>query len=147
MIPSAYLPIASLPFSNSYELNRRALKERANSLTLTDLQKTASNKESKHQERPLTKKEAKLRSLWEGLLHTAPETVGIRQGFFHVGGDSLEAMALISAARRSGMYFSVAELYQLRNIAELAKLPEGEAIEYSQIPFSSLIEVAEVRQI
>lgn len=147
MIPSAYVPIGSLPFSNSYKLDRRALKERANSLALSEFQKTNSNKESKFQERPLTENEAKLRSLWAGLLHTAPETVGIDHDFFHTGGDSLKAIALVSAARRTGIYFSVAELYQLRNIAELTKLAGEEATEYSEIPSFSLIEVAEIRQI
>lgn len=128
MIPSAYLPIRSLPFSNSYKLDRRALKERANSLAISELRKTTSSKERKHHDRPLTEREDKLRSLWAEVLHTAPETVGIQDDFFNNGGDSLKAMALVSAARRKGINFSVAQLYQLRNIVELTKLAGVEGI-------------------
>ena len=116
-------------------------------MALSELQKTPSSKKSKHQERPLTEKEAKLCSVWAELLHTAPEIVGIQDDFFHTGGDSLKAITLVSAARRSGMYLSVAELYQLRNIAELTKLAGEEAIEYSQIPSFSLFELTEIKQI
>ena len=146
MIPSAYLPIRSLPFSNSYKLDRRALKEKANSLAISDLQKTTSSKYPNHQGRPLTEKEDKLRSLWAEILHTAPETVGIQDDFFNSGGDSLKAMALVSAARRRGINFSVAQLYKLRNIVELTELSGEGAIEYSQISSFSLIDIADMSQ-
>lgn len=146
MIPSAYLPIRSLPFSNSYKLDRRALKERANSLAMSGFQKITSSKERKHQDRVLTEKEDKLRSLWAEILHTTPETVGIQDDFFYSGGDSLKAMALVSTARRSGINFSVAQLYQLRNIVELVKLTGDEAVEDSQIPSFSLVGIADIRQ-
>ena len=32
MIPSLYIPVQSLPFANSYELDRRTLKDTANQL-------------------------------------------------------------------------------------------------------------------
>ena len=147
MIPSAYLPINSLPFSNSYKLDRRALKERANSLILSEIQNQLSSKKGKHQERPLTEREDKLRSLWAEILHTTPESVGIQHDFFHSGGDSLKAIALVSAARRRGIYFSVVQLYQLRNIAELTKFAGEETIEYSEIPPFSLIEIADIRSV
>lgn len=147
MVPSAYLPIRSLPFLNSYKLDRRALKERANSLALSDIQKTNSSKESIHQDRPLTEREDKLRKVWAEILHTTPETVSIQHDFFNSGGDSLKAMALVSAARRRGINFSVAQLYQLRTIGELTKLGGEEAIEDSQIPSFSLIDISDVRQL
>ena len=147
MIPSAYLPIRSLPFSNSYKLDRRALKETANSLTISEIQKTISSKERKHQERPLTEEEDMLRSLWVEILHTPSETVGIHQDFFHSGGDSLKAMALVSVARRRGIHFSVAQLYQFRTIAELIQHAGEQTYEDSQIQPFSLIDHADVRQL
>ncbi|KAF6241054.1 hypothetical protein HO173_000848 [Letharia columbiana] len=109
--------------------------------------KITSSKERNHQDRPLTEREDELRSLWAEILHTAPETVGIQHDFFNSGGDSLKAMALVSAARRRGINFSVAQLYQLRNIAELTKHAGEEAIEDPQVPSFSLTGIADVRQL
>lgn len=142
MIPSAYIPIQSLPFSNSYKLDRRALNERANSLPISAIQETTSSKECKHQDRPLTEREDKLRSLWTELLHLPPESVRIHQDFFSSGGGSLKAMALMSAARRKGINFSVAQLYQLRHIGELSKFAGEEAVEEPQTASFSLIDIA-----
>lgn len=146
-IPSAYLPMWSLPFSNSYKLNRRALKERVNSLTILEIQKTLSSKERKDEDRRLTEKEVMLRSIWVEILHTAPETVGIYQDFFYSGGDSLKAMALVSAAHRRGIYFLVAQLYQYRTIAKLSQFAGVETYEDLQTESFSLIDNADVKQL
>ena len=147
MLPLAYLPIRSLPFSNSYKLDRRALKERANSLTISEIQKALSSKVREHEDRRSTEKEVMLRSLWVKILHAAPATVGIEEDFFHNGGDSLKAMTLVSAARRRGIYFSVAQLYQYRTIAELSQLAGEETYEDSQIQSFSLINNPEAKQL
>ena len=41
MIPSLYIPVQSLPFANSYKLDRRALKDTANQLKESDIQDIA----------------------------------------------------------------------------------------------------------
>ncbi len=41
MIPSLYIPVQSLPFANSYKLDRKASKETANQLKESDIQKIA----------------------------------------------------------------------------------------------------------
>ena len=147
MIPSVYLPIRSLPFSNSYKLDRRALKKRANSLSFSEIQKTNPNEGCIHEDRPWSEREDKLRKVWAEILHTSPETVSIQHDFFACGGDSLKAMALVSAARRKGLNFSVAQLYRLRSIGELAKLAGGEAIEDSEVQPFSLVNFSDIRQL
>ena len=147
MIPSAYFPIRSLPFSNSYKLDRRALKERANSLSLSEIQKTNSSEGYIHNDRPWSEREDKLRKVWAETLHTSPETVSIQHDFFACGGDSLKAMALVSAARRRGLNFSVAQLYRLRSIGELARLVGEEAIEDSEVQPFSLVNHSDLRQL
>ena len=147
MIPSAYIPIQSLPFVNSYKLDRRALKERANSLEISEIQGTISGKEYDHPKRHLKQNEGMLRNLWAGVLYMDPETIDIHDDFFSLGGDSLKAIALVSTARRKGMHFSVARLYQSRTIAELVQLTGEETFETSQIRPFSLINKADVQQI
>lgn len=122
MIPSAYISIQSLPFLNSYKLDRRTVKERANFITSSEMQKILSDEEPGHDSRPLTEREVVLRSLWAEILHVAPDTIGIHQDFFYSGGDSLKAMALVSAARRRSISCSLAQLYQLRTIAQFSQL-------------------------
>ena len=41
MIPSLYIPVKSLPFANSYKLNRGALKDTANQLKESDIENIA----------------------------------------------------------------------------------------------------------
>ena len=41
MIPSLYIPVKSLPFANSYKLDRGALKDTANQLNEFDIQDIA----------------------------------------------------------------------------------------------------------
>ena len=147
MIPSAYLPIRSLPFSNSYKLDRKTLKERANSLSLSEIRKTNSSEECIHKDRPWSEREDKLRNVWAEILHTTPETVSIQHDFFDYGGDSLKAMAFVSVARRMGLNFSVAQLYQLRSIGELARLAGDEAVEDSEIQPFSLVNHSDFRQL
>lgn len=95
----------------------------------------------------MTGTEDKLRDLWAKVLHIAPENIGIYHDFLFCGGDSLEAIALVNAARRRGIHFSVAQLYQLGNIAALAKFGGGEVHDDSHIPSFSLLNTADITKL
>lgn len=118
MCPLAYISIKTLPFTNSYKLNRGALKELANHLSAAKIQKVVSMRGASEQ-RPLTQEEQTLRNVWAGALKMDAESLDVRDDFFSVGGVSLKAMAVVSAARRNGLHLSVALIYKYRTIESI----------------------------
>jgi non-ribosomal peptide synthase protein (TIGR01720 family) len=57
--------------------------------------------------------------------------VGVDQGFFELGGDSILAIGLVSRARRAGLVISVRDVFERRSVAALARVartvPDGDA--------------------
>ena len=47
-------------------------------------------------------------------------SVGVDQGFFELGGDSILAIGLVSRARRAGLVISVRDVFEQRSVAALA---------------------------
>lgn len=121
MIPAAYLPVSSIPFTNSYKLDRKALKERANLLTDSEIQMATTRKVVETNPRQLTEMETLFQSICAQVLQAVPEKINVQQNFFSMGGDSLKAIALVSAARRKGFIFTVAQLHRL-SISEVCQL-------------------------
>ena len=48
--------------------------------------------------------------------------VGVDQGFFELGGDSILAIGLVSRARRAGLVISVREVFEQKSVAALARV-------------------------
>lgn len=147
MIPSAYIPIRTFPMTNIFKLNRRKLREKANILAISDIQNATSGLQCKQTDRPLSKDEETLRGIWAEVLQIAPYTVHIEDDFFRIGGDSLKAMAAVSAARRKGMNLSVAKLYEFRNIVELTQNTSEEISEEPQDQPLSLLDAGDAPRI
>ena len=138
MIPSAYIPIQTLPMTNVFKLNRRVLRERANTLAISDIQNVTFGPQRIQTDRPLSKDEEALLLVWAEVLHVAPDTLDVQDDFFRIGGDSLKAMAVVSAARRKGIHLSVAKLYQFKTVAELAQNTGEEVLDEEDQPLSLL---------
>lgn len=121
MIPAAYIPIRMFPMSNIFKLNRRKLKATADALNISAIRNPKSGHRSNHADDDLSEDEKRLLTIWTKVLHLSSDAIGIRDDFFAIGGDSLKAMAVVTAARRENIGVSVAKLYQFRNIEALAK--------------------------
>ena len=147
MIPSAYIPIRTLPMTNVFKINRRILREKADSLAISDIQKATSGPQYKPTNRLLSKDEEALRDIWAEALHIDPNSVNIQDNFFRIGGDSLKAMAVVSAARRRGMSLSVAKLYQFPNVTELTQNTTDEASVEARDQQISLLDAVDAQQI
>ena len=60
-----------------------------------------------------------LKKLWEENLHI--EEIGVTDNFFALGGDSLKAIKLATAAKKEGILFDLAQLYDQGTIRGLAQ--------------------------
>ncbi|WP_217711489.1 non-ribosomal peptide synthetase [Actinomadura sp. NAK00032] len=112
MVPAAVVPLDALPLNPSGKLDRAALPA-------PDFAARASGRA------PRTPAEALLADLFAEVLGVA--RVGIDDGFFDLGGDSIIAMRLVSRARRAGLVLSPREVFRYPTVEALAQvaLPAG----------------------
>jgi len=123
MVPSAFMPLATVPLTPSGKVNRRALPA-------PDL----GRKESRTYVAPRTVTEMRVASVWEELLGIRP--IGVRDNFFELGGNSLLAIRLLSRIRASlGRSPPVSALFEDATVEHLAALVRQEAG-----PWSPLVE-------
>lgn len=120
MVPSMYIPCARLPLSNSGKLDRKQLRTMASSMTESQIAMFRLSGSSGGQE-PSTETEKTLASLWESILNLAPGAIGMNAQFFRMGGDSIAAIRLVTAARSKGINLTVADIFQNATLAEICK--------------------------
>jgi phthiocerol/phenolphthiocerol synthesis type-I polyketide synthase E len=76
-------------------------------------------------EPPETPAQKTLTEIFEQALGVAP--IGIRDNFFALGGDSVLAIQIVSAAKARGLALKPNQLFERQTVAELAELFESEA--------------------
>ena len=120
MIPSLFIPLSQMPWTASRKLDRPRLARIVLSLSKEDTAPyklaSATNKRD-----PTTDLEKKLRSLWEVVLSLDPGSATLDDSFFVIGGDSVQAMRLVAAARAEKISLSVLDIFRSPSLAEMAK--------------------------
>ncbi|TCO60560.1 non-ribosomal peptide synthase/polyketide synthase [Actinocrispum wychmicini] len=105
MVPSAIAVLDELPLSANGKLDRDALPAATAEVSGRG---------------PRTPVETILCDLFAEVLGLA--RVGIDDGFFDLGGDSIVSLQLVSKARRAGLRFTVRELFDRKTVAQLASV-------------------------
>jgi amino acid adenylation domain-containing protein len=109
MVPSAFVKLAALPLTANGKVDRKALPEPGSERP--DLKEPYQS--------PRNATEKTLAEIWEGLLNVRP--VGVHDGFFDLGGDSLTAARLVSEVIKHFQWeLSLQQLFQGRTVAEIA---------------------------
>src|SRR5690606_24888701 len=104
MAPSAYVELTDLPLTSNGKLDRRALP--------------APDVEVTTEATPRNEREELLCGLFAQVLGL-PE-VGITDGFFALGGDSILSIQLVGLARQAGLGLSVRDVFEHQTVAGLA---------------------------
>jgi amino acid adenylation domain-containing protein/non-ribosomal peptide synthase protein (TIGR01720 family) len=129
MVPSTFIPLASLPRNASGKLDRKAMRERADQLSASQLNRYALLASTKRA--PRTEQERKLQAAWVETLGAHPDSIGSDTSFFRVGGDSIGAMRLVSIAREKyGLVLKVADIFNQPRLCDMA-VAAKEAVESS----------------
>lgn len=82
---------------------------------------------------PRTDEERLVRDLWVEVLKISPDVIGANSSFFHLGGDSVTAMRMVSVARSKNRLLTVADIFRLATVSEIAQnWVSAEAAEHSR---------------
>ena len=117
MVPSFYIPLARLPLTSSGKLDRKRLRDVASSLT--ENQMVMFRLAGSIGREPSTEIEKTLADLWETVLHLEPGSIGMDAQFFRMGGDSIAAIRLVTAARLKGISLTVANIFRNATLSEM----------------------------
>ncbi|MFE9116185.1 amino acid adenylation domain-containing protein [Streptomyces sp. NPDC007172] len=107
MVPSAFAVLDRLPLTAHGKVDRRALA----GVPVTARQEHVA---------PRTGREESLAEIFRTVLGV--ERVGLHDGFFDLGGDSILSTQVVSRARQAGWELTVKELFHLRTVARLAEV-------------------------
>lgn len=118
MVPALFLPVAAIPTTTTGKTDRRQLRERVAILTQAEMEACTGPQVQKQM--PTTESETKLQRLWAEVLHLPPETIGLDDSFFRLGGDSIVAMKLAGAAGEHGLGLTVSEVFHHPRLSELS---------------------------
>ncbi|CAG8140317.1 unnamed protein product [Penicillium olsonii] len=112
MIPKYILPVGDFPKMPSRKTDRKLLTKWVEQLdTLTISQYSFEGDGNQHQFVPVeTEQESKLQDMWSKVLGLPSASIGKKADFLSLGGDSIAAISLASAARSSGYLLSVKDI-------------------------------------
>jgi amino acid adenylation domain-containing protein len=138
MIPSVCFAVDDLPRNISGKTDRKKLRDIGSSFSteeLASLQRT----EGAEKRRPSTDAEKLLCGIVAKVLNLDVASVGLDDSFFRLGGDSITAMQLSSAARLEGLDISVARITRLKTLGRI--LEASIAGDRSAVPHTNGIHV------
>ncbi|KAF2177349.1 amino acid adenylation domain-containing protein [Zopfia rhizophila CBS 207.26] len=140
MIPSLYIPVAKLPWTKSGKLDRRRLKTMVYGLSPAHLSHYNIAANSSGRLAPTTHMETKLQRAWASVLSLSLESIGAEDNFFGLGGDSISAMKLVSAARKEGVSLAVGDILRNPKLSEMSRTCQalGQETELELQPFALL---------
>jgi len=117
MIPTAYIPLPTMPLLVSCKIDRKRIQDIGVSVTLQQLAKYASG--AVENQEPQTEMELILQKIWRNLLGEDLQ-IGTSDSFFALGGDSLKAMKLVVAARNHDLSLTVAQIFTNPTLSQMA---------------------------
>lgn len=141
MIPSAYIPVRSIPLGATGKTDRKSLRQIGADLTLEQL---AGPVASELEDSQLTEPEFQLQQLWIAVLGIAANKIHRNSRFLNLGGDSISAMRLAAVARTRGISLTVQNILGNSRLSEMAKcmanldLRNATALDNTVPPFSLL---------
>ncbi|KAF9890570.1 hypothetical protein FE257_005701 [Aspergillus nanangensis] len=139
MIPSVYLPVQYIPKLPSGKADRKTLIRCGSQLSHRQMAEYSGATEDV---RPATSDmQILLQGLWSECLKMPVAEISLNDNFLRLGGDSITAMRLASAARAKGIPMSTATVFQHPTLEAMSTCAESLAerkLPQSFVPFSSV---------
>ena len=145
-VPSMFMPVTSMPMTTSGKLDRKVL--RALAAAIPESQLTPFRLAGKSGRAPAGQAEVALARLWAAVLKLSADAVGAEDSFFRLGGDSISAMKLVTAARKDGVVLNVANVFTYPKLLDMAatasilssdhvSAPEPDMVPFELLPHAS----------
>ena len=122
MIPTTVFAMARMPVIASGKVDRKRLRFIGASFTEQQLAEMRRQDTEQEKKEPQTEAERALQHIFARVLNLDPDSIGVNDSFFRLGGDSITAMQASAAARATLGNISTADVLRRKTIAELASL-------------------------
>lgn len=156
MVPSVYMPLATMPTLPTGKTNRRLLREIGSALDMDLIAALRPPQELSRQ--TWTQNEQRMQRLWAAILGMDVASIHLYDNFFHIGGDSVAAMKLIAGSSKEGLLLTVQDVFKhpcLVDLAQIARVSsragtsEGKpnaamVMDVPQLPYSELLQYINV---
>ena len=119
MVPEVYFALPQLPLTTSGKVDRRRLRDIGASFSAQQLAELRTQREGPKRQ-PTNDKERTLQQLWARVLDMEPQTIGLDDSFFRLGGDSIAVMKLVAEARKESIHLTSADTFRYPKLVDLA---------------------------
>ena len=116
MIPSAYVPLTSLPVTATGKTDRRRLREMGETLYWDQV--TADSQRGRIL--PADSLQESIQDVWVEVLNLPGESISMDSAFTRLGGDSITAMQVVSRCRARNISTTVGDVLRLQTIQKLS---------------------------
>lgn len=141
MIPRVLFSLHMMPMTISGKTDRRALRQIGGSFSLQQLV-DMQRKRAGPKRQPNTQEQVMMQKIWANILRIEPSSIGLDDSFFHLGGDSIAIMRVVSAARKLNMNISVTSIFNQPRLVDVAAntmlLSDSDDVNTAIAPFSLL---------
>ena len=142
MVPAMVVKLSRTPLLlPSMKLDRTALRSNIGQMSRAEISEYETRQPSITM-MPTTDTQRLLQNIWAVTLSMQAASVGLNDHFFRLGGDSVSAIQLISAAQTQGMHMKMANILRNPVLSDMAltveTLPAGDATDSAVAPFSLL---------
>lgn len=138
MVPTIYFPCRYMPSITSTKLDRAGLSRITATLSWDTLAKYSLVDSEKRA--PATPMEIRVQAIWAALLKIPLDAIGRDDNFLRLGGDSIAAIQLVTAAHEAGLKITVQDIFddpRLSAVASKISAVRDEETRNTQ-PFSML---------
>lgn len=121
LIPTAFIPVLTLPRLSSDQIDRKALRTLGGGTHLK--QRNVDRKEAIHgaEKQHVNRIEAILQQIWVSVLNLTKAEVSVDQPFMRLGGDSITAMQVVSQGKLRNVSFTVTDVLEASTIRKIAR--------------------------
>ncbi|KAF8581319.1 acetyl-CoA synthetase-like protein, partial [Ramaria rubella] len=132
MAPTMYVALNRFPVASTGKLDRKALKTyfHLHEPTIQASIANAAGGSVDVDAALLTETQLAVRSLWASILRIREAPLRIDDDFYTMGGDSISAIRLASAAREAGLHLPATDIIRNPTIRAMAKIAESAVVDH-----------------
>nr|RBQ92261.1 hypothetical protein FVER53263_11762 [Fusarium verticillioides] len=120
MVPAIYIPLSKMPLTLAGKLDRQRLKTIAKSVPAQLMASYKLSGSSRSGDHPTSAMQRKMQKAWAAVLNIPIAQISKGDSFFRLGGDSVDAMKLVPAARAEGLVITVMAIFNNPVLSDMA---------------------------